>query len=102
MSGLDISTQGGKGNDSQRFWKEREELNLTQLSKITGNYKSTTLRLSRSLENYGYLEKEHNWKYNSNVFCRWVIFQFLLISSVTFLFLPFKNELHSCIIYAKQ
>ena len=45
------------------FTEKREELNLTQLSKITGNYKSTTLRLSRSLENYGYLEKEHNGKY---------------------------------------
>ena len=45
------------------FTEKREELNLTQLSKITGNYKSTTLRLSRSLENYGYLEKEPNGKY---------------------------------------
>ena len=45
------------------FTEKREELNLTQLSKITGNYKSTTLRLSRSLENYGYLEKEPNEKY---------------------------------------
>jgi len=45
------------------FTEKREELNLTQLSKITGNYKSTTLRLSRSLENYGYLEKESNGKY---------------------------------------
>ena len=45
------------------FTEKREELNLTQLSKITGNYKSTTLRLSRSLENYGYLEKEPNGRY---------------------------------------
>ena len=45
------------------FTEKREELTLTQLSEITGNYKSTTLRLSRSLENYGYLEKEPNGRY---------------------------------------
>ena len=45
------------------FTEKREELTLTQLSEITGNYKSTTLRLSRSLENFGYLEREIGGKY---------------------------------------
>ena len=44
------------------FTEKREELNLTQLSKITGNYKSTTLRLSRSLENLWVFGKRTKWK----------------------------------------
>ena len=39
-----------------------ETLSVTKISNITGNYKSRISRISKSLENYGYLRKLNNGK----------------------------------------
>ena len=45
------------------FTESNEELSLTEISKITGEYKSRISRLSKSLEHYGFIEKKENGKF---------------------------------------
>ena len=45
------------------FTEKREELTLTEISKIINQYKSTTSRLCSSLLNYGYIENIPNKKF---------------------------------------
>ena len=45
------------------FTEKREELTLTEISKIINQYKSTTSRLCSSLLNYGYIERLPNKKF---------------------------------------
>ena len=45
------------------FTEKREELTLTEISKIINQYKSTTSRLCSSLLNYGYIERLTNKKF---------------------------------------
>jgi len=44
------------------FTERDETLSVTKISNITGNYKSRISRISKSLENYGYLRKLNNGK----------------------------------------
>ena len=45
------------------FNEKREELTLTQISKQTNQYKSTTSRLCSSLLKFGYIERLPSKKY---------------------------------------
>jgi len=42
------------------FTLKSETLSITKISKITGDYKSRVSRISRSLENYGFLRRIDN------------------------------------------
>ena len=42
------------------FTLKKETLSITEISKITGDYKSRVSRISRSLENYGFLRRIDN------------------------------------------
>ena len=44
------------------FTERDETLSVTKISNITGSYKSRISRISKSLENYGYLRKLNNGK----------------------------------------